>query len=339
MLTSEGPSYRTLRLTRPYGRVLLASTAALVILLAALEALGRTQVVQDALPYPVVIGNDDFGSKLLMLDRMTASSGAPDCFILGSSMVDYGFKPGSFEDSYQTATGVAAHCFNLAYAGIDSWSVSTLATALARRYHPRLIVYGLSFRDLIDDRYQPDIPWVDYEMGQPSLEGWLDAHSYAYRYSHTLRIIVRQDNWGVAHGLPLQPDGQHIKNNELTSQSMEVLSSSPYALWTRHYKLRPVDVKGLDQLLALNTPDQRVILVEMPLAPTVIESLPDGSRAHQVYADFVTASAASAGVPYLESYQVYHAPPSDWADPFHLSYKGSDTFSHWVGQQLANPAD
>ena len=87
------------------------------------------------------------GHKLALLDAAVKRNGPIDCIMLGSSMVDVGFNPESFQHAYRQATGREIHCFNFGIDASSAASAAALARILIEDYHPRFIIFGTDPRD------------------------------------------------------------------------------------------------------------------------------------------------------------------------------------------------
>jgi hypothetical protein len=336
-MSPPSENQRTLSLTLPVGQVVLYTFAVLAILMTASELLARNPAVETVLPPPAVNGDNEIGGKLLGLDRLAAQSGRIGCITLGSSMADTGIDPQAISAAYEARLNKPFPCFNFAIIGSDAAAAGRLATALVREYRPRVVIYGTSYRDYIDDQNELDIPWTRYYTGAPTLEGWFEARSYAYRYALTYRNLMRTGNfhaWGA--GVELTAYGQWLQTAAMPSDVVQLDAENKYAQWSADFHILPSTVIGLDQLLALNSADVQIILVEMPLPDGVIASVPHGEQTRQTFVDMVGQRAAARHVPFWLTQGIFNPPAGGWYNPFHMNDKGSMAFGRWLGERLAD---
>jgi hypothetical protein len=316
---------------------MLATIVTLAIVMAVSELLARNPQVESVLPPPTINGDREIGSKLLGLDRVVAQSGRIDCITLGSSMAENGIDPQAISAVYEARLNKPFSCFNFGIRGSDAAAAGRLATALVHEYHPRVVIYGTSYRDYIDTQHELDIPWIQYYAGVPTLEGWFEARSYAFRYALTYRDLMRTRKirvWGIPD--QLTPYGQVSGTAAMPSDSIQVEERSAYAQWSAKYHMLPNTLTGLDQLLALNSADVQIILVEMPLPDGFIESLPKGKQTRQTFLDVVGQRAAANHVPFWLTWGIFSPPPGGWLNPYHMNDKGSAAFGRWLGERLAD---
>jgi hypothetical protein len=329
---------RTLAIRPPFGRVLAAALAALTVILAGCELLARSEAVQAGLAAPSVNGDVEIGSKLLAIDRLAAQPGQPDCVIVGSSMVDDGIDPDGLSAAYNQRSGRSLTCFNFGIKGTDALGAARVATALLRAYHPRLIIFGTSFRDYLDRQHSLDIPWTRFYAGRPSLEGWLEAHSYAYRYGLTYRSVLRDLSLRGISFSKSTASGFHPGGGAMAVDAAALAADSEfaeYARWSDDYSILPEELVALDQLLALASPDLAIVVVEMPLPPAMYATLPNGLQTRQTFVDTVNQRAAASRARFWPTWGVIDLPDGAWRNPFHLNGAGADLLGRWLGDQIA----
>lgn len=331
--------HHTLAIQWPFGRTLLATIFALTVLMVLSEALARDERVEPMLLPPAVNGNDLIGTKLLALDRVVKTSGAPDCFIIGSSMVFSGIDPDSIDTAYTNATHQPLSCFNFGLLGVSALGTSKIARILVQTYHPRVLIYGASFRDLTYLGDILNIPWVNYRLyGQP-LEGWLEDHSYAYRYATSYRLVFTQglnnDNLLVMRINAAKPNGQGANTNVMDISTIHLEDFQDYVRWSRTYQTDPALLASLNDILSYESSGTQVIIVEMPAAPGVYQALPNGEQTDQTFTRDVHAAADAYGASFVATRGSVSIPTDGWSDIFHMNGTGARVFGTWLGNRLA----
>jgi len=338
------PSTRrsTLQLTWPVGLVPLQSAATLLILALIGEALAHIQPIQSILLSPRISGDYQLGEKLLDLDRQVAAHGPPGCILIGSSMVLRGIDPDVLSQAYQGAFHQPFWCFNFGLAGADAQAAGRLAAILVREYHPRLLIYGTHFRDFIPYGNSLVIPWTDYYLGAPTLDGWLEAHSYLFRYALAYKAQSDGDIPGGRFTIAaIRPNGFSPVARRSRAVRGAVIDTSQdsgfadYAQMSQSYEVDPAALAGLDQLAALNSPQVRVIAVEMPAPDGRYDALPSGAQTRQAFLDALHAHLDPAGVPVWQPDSV-NIPLAGWWDLVHLNSTGAEQFSEWLGARLVS---
>ena len=327
----------TLDFKWPFGQVLLQSVALLIILFGSAEVLARNEAVRPFLLAPQINGNDELGGKLLGLDRLVARSGHPDCIIIGSSMVLLGINPDILGQAYAQKFHQPFRCYVFGITSTDLRADSRLATILAQEYHPRLLIFGTSFRDFKQAKVSLDIPWADYYLGSPSLDGWLNANSYSYRYASTYFSVIKGGRTPLMEPSAYTANG-FISGHDAVDPAGANVRSGPewdgYARLSSGFRVSADMKSSLEQMLALNTSALQVVIVEMPLAPGVYDALPDGQETHQRLVTVVSDSAARHDALFLQTQDTVRIPDDGWNDLFHLNENGADTFTRWLGIRI-----
>ncbi len=332
----------TLKLNKPFGQTLLLSLIFLPLLTGSFEGLTRV-VNPDKFVPPPSVGSEspEFDIKVDRLNRLTNREGDIPCILLGSSMVNGGIDPVQLATSYAEATGEAITCFNFGLSSLVGEVAGPMAELIVKKYHPRLLILGVSARDFSDKfgeyaRPLVKVPWVRYVNGDFNRLGWLVDHSISFRYYLGLQ------NWRSPENRPVIAEYQQQidpfgfqplpnKNNELV-QLNEVLLTE--------YSLNPVDVEGFAQALRQNSPTTQLILLEMPVHPEFLPYYVEGSADayQQKFLGPIAEMASEAGVPLWTTQKTLAAslPANGWNDRRHLNADGAIAFSQWLGQALAN---
>jgi hypothetical protein len=324
----------TLRLSRPFGFTLLLTLAVLVLLIALLEGLARLPWVETHVPTAIGSAHPDINTKFGELDALLKREGRIDCIFVGSSMVRRGIDISVFAQAYREQTGQDIVCYNFGIAASRASSIGPLSEILISRYHPRLLVYGFSLRDLTsvttNDQQQETFlasSWLQYQFGSVNVMGWLIDHSHAVQH------FLAFHDWllsGEGSLFNRQDDLLRLGFVPLTTRSDEALSKAPDSL---KYRFTPTQMNGLEYFLSLRTQTQ-LLLVEMPVPYRMMTSIKGG---RETFRDFIYQArdlVAGYGVPVITTIDLNLIPDTGWGDTFHLNQDGAEIFNRWLGEQI-----
>lgn len=339
-----------LQLSRPFGMTVLWSVVILALLVGVAELLARTPAVQQRLPAPSIGSSHRvFELQVAQLDAYVAVNGDVDCVFLGSSQGYRGFDPVAFADGYAGATGAPLTCYNFSVGGLTPMTAAVIADVIVRRYAPPLLIYGIEGVALDSDTefnngweaIAPN-PWVRFMRGEANLDGWLRDKSAAYRYY----LVYR--NWmKIGFAQTLADDLQReLDTTPLGQGPLDEVGANIGRIPTEQERpnayrvLNALDVgadnlDGLDQILALNSADTQVLLVEMPVHPNFIAVAPSPD-AFEAMLRFIGDRAAAQGVRYITSSYLNFLPDDLWSDHNHLNADGAPIFSEWLGRQVGD---
>src|SRR5713101_2683636 len=156
-------------MTSPVAKTPALALALLVLFLVASELTTRTASVRTRLLAPSVgSASRLFELQLARLNALVERQGPVDCIFLGSSLVLMALDPEAFGTGYEGGSGKRIRCFNFGVPGSLVSDVGALADVLGEDYRPRLLFYGVSFRDFLDIAKGPrleDLAWVQYRLG------------------------------------------------------------------------------------------------------------------------------------------------------------------------------
>jgi hypothetical protein len=312
--------------------------ALLIVLVAPCETLSRLPRVQSLLLPPVISDSPETGMRLYDLDRYVRQAGDLDCVIVGSSIPNLGIEPETLSEAYQQETAAPLNCFNFAILGLSDRGTAALAGILLKRYHPRLIVYGVSVHDFGNGlNFDMDNPWARYETGSPDPQGWLESTFLSYRYYLTYSLSLTSSNAAplLRHQERISPSGQFRSGRTVDVSQFPDRDLFSHQ-WKDYGRLQPrtADMSGLADLLRMNGPDVQVIIVEMPISDYGKQYLPDGEKDYQAYQERVRILASSLGVPFIGSPDANLIPADGWYDYTHLNLRGAPVFSAWLGHML-----
>ncbi len=337
----------SLRLTWPLGRTLGWALICLALLLTALEGLARFAADQDNIPLQSIgSGHRQFEIQVALLEKLVRQHGSVDCVFLGASGVHRAIDPVVFHEAFQVETGVPITCFNFGVRALNPATASLMAEIIAARYHPALIVYGVDIPGFFEsageeaEEFLLDVPWVQYQLGSPSISGWLVEHSFALRYY----MLVR--NWMV-HDFKTEifPDIRRGFRTEIfgfrptTKEGIDV--SQPPApdekkriFEAMHgYEISPKQLQGLRRLLELRTQTQ-IVTFEVPVHRTFMYFFDSGEANYQEKLSEIEDVINEAGVPFWNTWHVVELPDELWLDRNHLNPDGAQIFTAWLAGQI-----
>lgn len=276
--------------------------------------------------------------------------GPPDCIFVGHSLVQTGINPQIFAAAFQSETGQTIRCYN---AGMDGSSMSStvpMALILSKLYNPTYLIVGLQANSffLISDEVPAHIAenhfqengWIQHELGQFNLEGWLTDNSVLYnaleRYippmfpsQHTAPIT---DPTTAPVQTPLRRPDLH-RTVDITGYGPLIVyrDSSPlFQSFNNFYDtetLDPQDFAAYEQIIThAQKGEFRLVFVEMPinLPSTLVKNTVSKARNY----------SREQGIPFLSTDGLVPLPPTAYSDQAHMQITGSIQFSGWLGAQI-----
>lgn len=328
-----------------------------VILVLVLYGVGewtaRSERFQRYLTYPRLGSrHSQLGYKLALLNEVK-KKGPIDCIAIGSSIVDVGFDPDSFQEGYRATTGREIQCFNFGIDASSSISASVLAEILIEDYHPRLLIFGTDARDYAvapedrDTAVVLDTPWIKYRQGHFSLEGWLQEHSYLYRYRQHLSQILRFHFEGTLRSysksrLELRPNGYNPDPriakyiNAPPAPDDESYEVVYYRKIYSSYHIRDDNLAALETIMKHNRSDTHVIVVEMPISDGLYYFFGNGETDYLQFIARVNELARHYKIPFWQTEPLNSIPDNGWSDYGHLNVIGAKIFSTWLGQRIGD---
>ena len=335
--------HMTLQLRRPFGRTLILTLLWFCILLAGSEWFARTKVAKSLLLRPSIGSrHGQFENQLARLEWVVQQDGSVDCIFLGSSLVWLGVKPDVFTQTYNQETGEKIRCFNFGVSAMPANAAAAVAKILVEDYHPKLLIYGLSARDLAipndaeDSAVILETPWVQYRMGQFSIQGWLYDHSYFYRNLKSLNNLVRLNfnSPEEEFGLTLSERyGFLPKQEPITDKSLTTANEYAHQ-WLYNYNVQQENILGLKQISRQRDQNLQVVVIDMPVPPVHFDYFKNGRQDFDQYIDQVSNVLASERVVFWQMTDHNMISESGWWDPSHLNEQGAQLFSEWLGHRV-----
>ena len=343
----------TLRLNVPFSRNLSLTLIVLFLFTGFAEGIVRLEAFQAPLT-PPKMGSRHYqlGHKLMLLDSEVKKNGPIDCLMVGSSMVDVGFDPESFEDAYWQATGREIRCFNFGIDASSAASAAALTRILIEDYHPRFIIFGTDPRDYAipstdrDPAAILETPWIQYRLGSFSLDGWLLDNSYFYRYRQHLSRLIHfsfQDTiWAETElNFPILPNGftpitkTNTRVNEPPNPEDTSYEFTYYSRIYATYTMLDENLTALETMLTYNQPETQVIVIEMPVSDGLYYFFGQGSADYAQFIHRVNELAARHQIPFWQTEPLDFIPDDGWSDYSHLNVTGAEVFSAWLGTQVS----
>jgi hypothetical protein len=336
-----------LHLRWPIGQTLTLSLIMLVGMVALGEGLIRRSQFQHPRP-PLSVGSSHrvFEIKISLLDDQLLHQGSIDCVFLGSSSVARAIDPQTIHRTYQQRTGRPIQCFNFGLQGLNPVAAGQISGLIVERYRPSVLIYGVDIIGFAESRGVSaeesllDVPWVQYQLGELSLEEWLVENFYGLRMYMLVRNwmlkdfftdIFRKMNWGGhfdEYGYR-QDTGAGIDVTEPAD-----INARPIFKQLTGYEVAARQLDGLKQVLAEKNETQ-LLVFETPLYPTMMQFLDSGEESYMEYLLQIRSISESYGVPFWMVWGQVDLPPEDWLNRNHLNDEGAQRFSRWVGEKLA----
>ena len=321
-------------------RLALAMLAAGAVLL---EVLLRTPPVRAHLPVP------SLGTPYLYLDQVIArldvfaDAGRVDCLFMGSCGMASDVDPAVFGAAYGHETGRQIRCFNAGFPGLPAAAAPTMARLLVARYRPALLVYGTLPGD-----YTPDAarefgseldaaPWVRYQLGQPTVRGWLIDHSLAYRTILALRDRLdpaRREELRLEDTWPHTSDLGFLEQRVRMPHMIQPGSSEQMLQVFAGRDVAPEAISGLSRVLALRGQGVQVLLVALPTHPVLRKEVDGAAESVPALVGRVRAQAGQDGAPFWDAMETGVVPDEDWTDVVHMHLSGAALFSDWLGARV-----
>lgn len=343
----------TLHLAGLTGKTFLLTMLFTLLFLGMLEVVVRLESFQARLSSPQLgSGHYQLGQKLAFLDRAVKQAGPIDCIMIGSSMVDVGFDPASFQSSYREVRHQDIQCFNFGIDASSAASTYAIARIMVEDYHPRLLIVGTDARDYVLPREDPDVavvldtPWVQYRSGRFTLDGWLTDISYFYRYHKHLNRLVKYQfkdtllsDTRFAHEIlpngftPLDKVSTYI--NDRPSPQDQSYEVQYYGRILGSYEMLDFNLESLEKTLAMDGSGTQVIVVEMPVSDGYYYFFGNGAKDYQQFIRRLGELTDIHQIPFWQTEPLDLIPDNGWSDYSHMNTTGAELFSVWLGRQVA----
>lgn len=358
-----------LNISRPKSKTFYWGILLLISLVTISELIARTDWAQERIPFQAYgTNNIQFEFQVRNFNAFMEDHDTLDCVILGTSMSFRGINPEVVDAAYLAARGENINCYNFSVIGLHLRDAVLLRDMLAKIYHPKLFIVGISFLDFSESRenslgsrfYEND--WLLHQLGEVSLKGWLVNNSYAFRAMLLLSYTVPyQLNYEGKNGIGFFIDKWERQISSygfgMTSTILEDIGSpmtpnqiSRFLEQFGEFNSSTTNLAAMDDLLSHNNRDGvETIILEMPYHENLVRiidengnQLPEQELLDNLIADVhkeLTHIAESYGVQYWRTGVLESIPEDGWRDRYHLNHIGSEIFSIWLGETLGNAVD
>lgn len=324
-------------LRTPAVRGLLLFLFFALLLSALLQWVGQSALSEVLPPPSLDFHNPEFNTKMNYLDALLRQDGQVDCILVGSSQVNVGLDPAIINRVYQQQTGSELHCINFGLSTLTADAAAPLTRMLVKRYHPHLLVFEVSARSFdkhFGNLVRPlvESPWMRYQAGEKTPEGWAIDTFYVYRYYVTFKLWqqpysrnVLLRNWQRSGSLGFAPT---YGTTPLDTDNLLSLD----------FRIAGPNWEGFKQILALDGQTRLVVIeapVEQAYLPYYVHGGLDAYRTEFVQP--VQAELAARHIPFWSAQAEIgpQIPDQMWFDPRHLNTAGSVLFSTWLAQKMA----
>lgn len=277
----------------------------------------------------------------MQLDRLHASAvrrGGVDCIVFGNSLAFFGFNPDVFSAVYAERTGRPIRCYDLGVLGMTAADVGPLARVLADEYHPWLLIYAASARDLTWMGDAPAIatmPWVRYRLGTFSLDGWLTDRLYVYRYYLAYRsgdhLMGRLETRAPT---AVSPEGFLPSRLTMGAHAAPLALFEGMASRVFSHGIVRAQLDGFSAFLDLQGMGLQPVVVEMPIHPALTQRL----ATNPGYANTIARMRAETRrrhVLFLRKRSWRMIDERGWGDFSHLNAHGADILTRWLAGRIA----
>ncbi len=311
----------------------------LLFICIALEAFARTPAGGNFFKYESYgSSHPHFDPQVIRIKARKAQDGQIDCIILGDSQVLYGVDPSIVEQAYLEKTGQTLRCQNFGLGGLKPITAYPLAKLLIENFHPSIILFGTDLFDYTSVQAGSDAsimssPWVKYQLGDFSIDGWLIENWNSYRYYLGMDRYLLNGEENANH---IEANGHSLKFSAKTNMTQQEQVDYFDNLLDRP-EITGEQLDGLHKLLALNSAETKIVLFETPVNP-IFFTLKKFAYNRKVYPDFrnmLENEAAYVSTDLWLTQESLQIPEDDWYDIVHLNKPGTLYFSRLLGEHLS----
>lgn len=324
----------------PIGKTLVFALLFIPVFLLAAECLLRIITVPSSLLVPSIDRELNYPEIDIKLSRLSTLKDRENvnCFLLGSSMVDFGIDP-SFFNRQSDVMGVKKPvCFNMALKAMKPEIYARIADILVQKNNPSLLILGISPNDFTGGQFVirkfVNSPWLRYHRGEFSAEGWWIENSRLYPY--WLSFLKYRDP--VYRGdMKDQLKLIDAYGSQEKDKDYSVFRVKPYPELPDFQFSQP-DLDGFTHIIGLNSPTLKVVVVEMPVHPDFLPYYisEDADGYEERFIRPVQSITEKMGVPFIQTQsQIRDVVSQDgWKDYLHLNEIGMKQFSQWLAEKM-----
>lgn len=329
---------KTLRINLPFGSVILQSITWLILFCLMIEAFARTTYVKNIHLYESYgTSHPQFDTQIMRVKSRLTQDGHIDCMLIGNSQVLTSVDPVIVQQIYFEKTGMTIHCQNFGMPGMTPLTAGPLSRILIRNFHPSIIIFGTGIFDYKfsimegSDMSIMTSPWVNYQLGTFSIDGWLIENSYSYRYYLGLNRYLLY--YGTDTNTEIDTNGHKIYIGRKNMTQKERIDGIDIIL--SNLEITEKQVNGLRDLLSLNSDEVKIVVIEMLVDPVFFSK----RAVRKIYPDFrdmLVYETTQAGAELWLTKDVIEIPENGWYDLVHLNQIGSSSFSTLFGNYLVS---
>lgn len=253
-------------------------------------------------------------------------------------MADFALSPTIFNQDQELAGVKDPLCFNIALKAMKPEEQSKVIPILVKQYNPAILIIGISPVDFTGGqdaiREFGSAPWIRYQEGGHSVEGWWIDQSALYRY--WLSFLKYRD--------PAYRADMHkqLASIDAYGQQNQEQSGTIYhfqnGLFLPDFQFKSGDLDGLVRMAGLRSLTLEVVVVEMPVHPDFLPDYVPGGEAgyEQNFIQPIQSILREKGITFIRTEQKIRniVTPDGWKDYLHLNRSGADQFSRWLASEL-----
>jgi hypothetical protein len=341
MKTNRFLSFETLKTSQSSGKTILLALLFIPLFILATEGLLRVASIPPSVLVPSIDRELNYPEIDIKLSRLSAleTEKKVNCFLLGSSMVDFGIDPSFINRQPEILEIQNPVCFNMALKAMKPEIIARIADILVKQKKPALLIVGISPNDFTGGQFVirkfVNSPWLRYYQGDLSAEGWWIENSKLYPY--WLSFLKYRDP--VYRG-DMKDQLQLIDayGSQKKQKNYSIYRVSLY-LELPDFQFLQNDLDGFTHIASLNSPTLKVVVVEMPVHPDFLPYyVPEGEKGYEeLFIQPVQKILEKEHIPFIRTQsQIRDVVTSDgWKDYLHLNEVGNMQFSQWLAEELS----
>ncbi len=316
------------------GRTLLVAIAVLVAVEATLHVAGAR------------IGDPQFWyspraqQAAAAMERLHEAELAADLVLVGSSMVEFGFRSELLEDALPTVTRVGNVGIPKGYTTVTRrWALEEVVP----RLDPTRVVWGLTSLDFNAGRPTPALPqYEEARAGAPGFFGWLDRGMWSVsmisRYRDLLRgplalLDLLEQPAPEPPELPLEDllspiEWPDVSQTDAAFRALRGSLLHEFSIGEQHVADFRYTVAALQEALI------EVVLVLPPVSAEFVAAHPEGEETFAEFRTWIRSEAEDLGVPIFD-YSLA-MPEERFLDYNHIDRTGATLLTEMLIADLSN---
>lgn len=314
----------------------------LIILVLSIEIFLRFDMVQN---YPIVpylgTSHRQLEIQVARIKIFSETEGKIDCLFIGSSMVWLGVNPEVFSESFQKTTGQALNCFNFGIATMPAGAAGVMTEILVEEYNPTMLVFGTSARDYAipleaeDSSVILETPWVQYQSGNFTPNGWLYSHSYFYSNVRNLKRLLTLDQTVFTDiGISNYDRTGFLPKSDVARAENKMAAVEDAQRWLKNYQVLSENVGGLVKIAEYSKQGKSVIFFETPVLSDYYNYFANGEHDYDKFVAVVSQVSSAYDIPFIRTNDLSVLPSDGWWNENHLNIRGANALSWWLGEQI-----